>query len=145
MLKKNIKIVNVYGKPEIKTLHFNLTRMEVFDLQKKYKEGYEDYVKNTIDSKNENSMLDVFTELVLSAYCEIDENGNVIKNENLKNTFYHSEEFSELMFQLLNSENTNEAEKFFKAIMPSQLQSAINQQTVNVSKIEEKKIEPTNN
>lgn len=138
MLKKNIEIVNVYGRSEVKTLHFNLTRMEVFDLQKKYKEGYEDYVKNTIDSKNENSMLNVFTELVLSAYCEIDENGNVIKNENLKNTFYHSEEFSELMFQLLNSDNTNEAEKFFRAIMPSQLQNAMNQNQYNIPKIQQK-------
>lgn len=125
MLKKNINITNIYGQQETKVLHFNLTRMEVYDLQKKYKEGYESHVKNAIDSGDQNSQLNVFTELIKAAYCEIDDQGNVIKSEDLINKFIHSEAYSELMFDLLDKDDTSKAEKFFRGIMPSQLLSAL--------------------
>lgn len=126
MLKKNIKITNIFGQEETKVLHFNLTRMEVYELQKKYKEGYESHVKNAIDSGDEKSQLNVFTELVKAAYCEIDDQGNVIKSEELLNKFEHSEAYSELMFNLLDSNDTSKAEEFFKGIMPSQLVQELN-------------------
>lgn len=125
MLKKNIKITNVYGQEETKVLHFNLTRMEVYELQKKYKEGYESHVKNVMDSGDQNSQLNVFTELVKAAYCEIDDEGNVIKSKDLLNKFEHSEAYSELMFELLDKDDTKKAEAFFRGIMPQQLISEI--------------------
>lgn len=126
MLKKSVKIINAFGQEETKILHFNLTRIEVYDLQKKYKEGYENHVKNAIDSADQNSQLNVFTELIKAAYCEIDQDGNILKSDDLLNKFVHSEAYSELMFDLLDKDDTSKAEAFFRGIMPPQLQAELN-------------------
>lgn len=131
MLKKNIEITNVYGQRETKVLHFNLTRMEVYDLQSKFKEGYEQHLKNAIDSGDQNSQLDVFRDLIKNAYCEIDDQGNVIKNDDLTNKFLHSEAYSELMFDLLDKDDTSKAEQFFRGIMPQQLLAEIDKKAQN--------------
>ena len=135
MVKKIVEITNVYGQKENVTLHFNLTRMEIYELQKKYKEGYQEHVQNTLDEKNQDKMLNVFTELVKQAYCEIDDGGNVIKSADLLNKFEHSEAYSELMFNLLNKDDSKEAEAFFKAIMPPQIQQELNKQNGNVTQM----------
>lgn len=153
MLKKQVKIINAFGQEETKVLHFNLTRMEVYDLQAKYKEGYENHIKNTMESGDQNSQLNVFRDLVKAAYCELDAEGNVIKSDDLLNKFLHSEAYSELMFDLLDKDDTSKAEEFFKGIMPPQLQAALKEKmsqpnTVNsannVNNVNKNNI-PTNN
>jgi hypothetical protein len=141
MLKKNIKITNAFGQEETKICYFNLTRMEVLELQKRYKEGYEEHVKNIIDSKDTTSIMGVFTELVLSSYCHVDDNGTIIKNKEIRDAFEHSEEFSELMFELLNTDDQKKAQEFLVAIMPKQVQGQIkeelNKQNNNIKSITE--------
>jgi hypothetical protein len=144
MVKKNINITNAYGQTETKICYFNLTRMEMFDLLKKYKEGYEEHVQNIIDSKDNNSIMNLFTELILASYCKVNEDGTIIKNKELTEAFIHSEEYSELMFDLLNTEDQTKAQEFITAIMPKQMQQQMQaeikkNQTTNVVNIETNK------
>lgn len=115
MFTKIVEYENFDGQKEKKQLYFNLTKFECVEWRNSKKEGIEQYLKRIIDSEDIQVILKTFKELVLMAYGERIDN-KFVKSKEAAEAFSHSEEFSEFVMGLIESEEA--AIAFVNGIIP---------------------------
>lgn len=118
MIKKTISYTDLFGNEKTEDLYFNLTIMELADIDARYEGGLEKHINNIIKKKDGRQLAELIKDMILTSYGEISEDGRkFIKNEDIKEAFDNSIPFEELYTELLTNED--EAEKFISGITPN--------------------------
>lgn len=126
MFTTTVEYENYEGKKIIKDLYFNLTKMELMEVQRKHNNDYPEYLRRVSVSNDNNKTFDAFKELLLSSYGEVDpKTGKFLKTEEIRNSFEHSEEYSTFFMQMLENKDQGFVEKFLKAVMPKDIAEKI--------------------
>jgi len=123
------------GNQVTRDLYFNLTKAEITKLQLSYKDGFDKYVREVIDSADPGKIMDLFEMLILKAYGVRTAEGDFLKSKERSEAFVTTEAYSELFMRLI--QNQEEQEKFFMGVIPKDL--------ADQASAELKKIENENN
>ncbi len=117
MVTKKIEYTNYNGEKETETLYFNLSKVELAEMEVSEKDGLAKKIEKIIAEKDNKEIYRIFKEIVLCAYGVKSSDGKrFIKSEELRNEFVQSAVFEEFMWTLLNDEN--KASEFINALMP---------------------------
>lgn len=121
MLVKKIKYTDYNGNEREEDFYFNLNKAEIFNLQfGRVKGGLDTYIKKMIAAEDVPSLINLFEDLVLSAYGEKSEDGKrFIKNDALREGFKQTEAYSELIMELVQDDKV--ASDFINALVPKDL------------------------
>ena len=124
MYKKPITYVDYNGKSRTEDFYFNLNKVECTKLQLSTKEGYGNYIKKIVEAEDASAIFDVFNEIILTSYGVKSEDGKFFrKTPELQLEFSQSPAYEALFVEI--ATNPDEAEKFIKAVMPSDLLSQV--------------------
>lgn len=120
MLKKTIKYTNYNGEEKERDFFFNLKKSELVDLNFSTPKGFIDYINEITEANDAVKLWKAFRDIVVMAYGEKSPDGErFIKSEELAKAFEETEAFSELIVELINSEDA--AANFINGIMPKDL------------------------
>lgn len=118
MYKKTITYKNFDGKTVSNTYYFNITKMEFEELNLKYHGNLKDEIQKRIDEKDQWGIYSLFKEVVLIAFGEKTDDKRFVKNANSANEFEHSEAYSELVYELAQSEDA--MKNFMNQVLPTE-------------------------
>ncbi len=117
MITQKVEYTNYNGEKKTETLYFNLSKVELAELEVSEKGGLSKKIEKIIAEKDNNEIYKTFKEIVLLAYGTKSLDGEgFIKSEELKNKFVQSAVFEEFMWSLLNDEE--KASNFINSLMP---------------------------
>ena len=99
MLKQRVKYEGFDGELIEEDLYFNLTRMDLIELNDRYEsKGMAAYMDKIVKEKNIKELYKVLKDIVLMAYGVKSEDGKrFIKNQTVKDEFAESLAFSQLI------------------------------------------------
>ena len=99
MLKQRVKYEGFDGELIEEDLYFNLTRMDLIELNDRYEsKDMAAYMDKIVKEKNIKELYKVLKDIVLMAYGVKSEDGKrFIKNQNVKDEFAESLAFSQLI------------------------------------------------
>lgn len=111
MLKKDIAYIDYNGNERVETCYFNLTRAELaeYDAQFAAHGGIIEYLTMLTKTNDTNKLVQAFKDLILRSYGEKTASGRFIKTQELRDAFMVSEPYSELFFEITNSQESAEA------------------------------------
>lgn len=116
MYVKVVKYKNVLGEKAERKLYFNISKLELAKLEIKYKD-FVKHIEDVVERQNGGEILELLDELVKLSYGEKNEQGYLVKTQEVYDRFRWSEMYDEFMLSLL--ENPKEAETFFTKITES--------------------------
>lgn len=118
MLKKTIKYTDYFGNEREEVFCFNLSQSEIAEIQWEADGGDLEAMLNRIIRETDTRRLkDMFKEIILRSYGEISPDGRrFVKSEELSNSFYQTEAYSNLFIELL--QDTDKLTEFVNAIIP---------------------------
>lgn len=116
MYVKVVKYKNVLGEKAEKKLYFNISKLELTKLDIKYKDIVK-HIQDVVERQNGAEILDLLDELIKLSYGEKNDDGYLVKTQEVYDRFRWSEMYDELVLNLL--ENPKEAESFFTKITES--------------------------
>lgn len=126
MLKKTITYTDYNGAEHTEDFYFNLSKAEIAEIEMTTEGGFAEKLQKIVDNQDAKGMIDVFKNLILKSYGVKSEDGKrFIKSEDISNSFYQSEAYSQLFMDLIT--NPDEATIFVKGVMPSDLVAAADQ------------------
>lgn len=118
MFKYPVKYEDYDGKPQEKTLWFNLSKAELLRMEIKTKDGLEKHLKEVSESKDRARILETFEWIISVAYGEKSDDGQMfVKNEKVLDAFKQSPAYDVFLIDLLTTEDA--ATAFVKGIVPS--------------------------
>lgn len=118
MYKHVVKYEDYDGKPQEKTLWFNLSKGELLKMELKAKDGLEKMLKEVSESKDRVRILETFEWIIENAYGEKSEDGQrFVKNQDVLDAFKQSPAYDEFLFDLLTTEDA--AAAFVSNIVPN--------------------------
>ena len=118
MLKETITYEDFNGNQITEDFYFNLTKVEVMEMEFSEKEGLAKKLNDIIESSDRKQIIETFKEIILSSYGVKSEDGKrFIKNDELREAFAQSNAFSELFMKL--STEADAAAAFVTAVIPS--------------------------
>ena len=119
MLKKTITYTDYNGDTVTEDFYFNLSKVELMDMQLSEEGGFDNLIQNIADSKDPAKMIALFKLVLLKSYGKKTEDGKrFVKNDALTEAFMQTEAYSELFMEIATNE---EATNFIKGIMPADL------------------------
>lgn len=118
MLAKPITYKDPFtGENVTETFYFNITTAETLDIEARYNGSIMSAIKRVQNSRNLESIIEIFKYLIGKAYGERPLNTNkFIKSKEATDAFLASDAYSELMFELL--EDKEAASEFFTHVFP---------------------------
>ena len=124
MLQKNIKYVDYNGVEREETFLFNLTKAELMEMELGTTGGLTEMIQKIIQTKDQQSIIKIFKELILQAYGEKSADGKrFIKTDEhgnpLSRAFSETEAYSNLFMEL--STDDKAAAAFVNGIIPEGL------------------------
>lgn len=124
MLKHKIKHLNDEGQRVENTYYFNLTRIEVLELDAEYDDDLKGKLQR-IGSGEETSkqILAFFKDLIGRSYGERTAGGKFVKNEEFTQAFTSTDAYSELLLNMF--QNGDYAAKFIEGLMPADVVAAV--------------------
>lgn len=126
MLKKTITYEDFDGSMKTGDYYFNLTKAEVTKIQMGDKGlTFEEAVQKIVDAKDTREIIDTFEMIILSAYGERVEEGDVMrfrKSKAIMDDFKASAAYSEVFMSLF--ETPSATADFIKAIVPPSMAAA---------------------
>ena len=118
MYKKTIKYTDFDGNEREDTLYFNLSKIEITELEMSYPGGYANKLKEIGNSGDNREIFHVFKSIVEKSYGVKSEDGRHFrKSPELTADFTDSAAFDQFMFDLL-SDGGYTAAEFVNGIMP---------------------------
>ena len=115
MIKKTIKYTDFNGNQNEETFYFNLTEAELTKMELCKKGGMSNFIKEAVESGDNASLLELFTNLILESYGVKSEDGKrFVKNATLKEEFEQSAAYSALFMEI--ATNPESAEAFVKGV-----------------------------
>ena len=130
MLKKTVKYEDFDGNTREETLYFFISKTELTEMELKTPGGFAKKLERISTSANGAEIMDVFKEIILTAYGEKSEDGrSFIKKRNgvrLADEFEQTMAFDALFTELIT--NPDKASAFVNGIMPKDLMAEANKQ-----------------
>ncbi len=118
MLKRVINYKDFNGKDVSEIFYFNLTRVELVDMEVSETEGLADMLRRIIETSDTQALVAEFKKLIQSAYGQKSEDGKrFIKTPELTREFVQSAAYDELFMELATDEKA--ASEFVTGIIPS--------------------------
>lgn len=129
MLKKTIKYEDYLGNVRTEDFYFNLSKMELADMQMAVEGGFNVFLEKMVNADNKKEVYNAFIEIVLASYGEVSDDGRYfIKKDKdgnkLSEKFRQSPAYEILMDEI--TENTATIADFCKAVMPKSILDAAN-------------------
>ena len=128
MLKKTVKYEDFDGNTREETLYFFISKTELTEMELKTPGGFANKLESISKSTNGGEIMDVFKDIILTAYGEKSEDGRAfIKKKNgvrLADEFEQSAAFDALFSELIT--NPDKASAFINGIMPQDLMTEAN-------------------
>lgn len=117
MLKKEITFTDYDGVERTEEHYFNLTKVEIIDMNTKIPGGMNYYLKKISSERDQKKIWDLFSEIVKASYGTKSADGRrFIKSKELTEEFMQTEAYVNLMMSFL--ENTQNAIDFVEGITP---------------------------
>lgn len=118
MYKHVVKYEDYDGKPQEKTLWFNLSKGELLKMELKAKNGLESTLREVSESKDRAKILEIFEWIIENAYgVKSDDGQRFVKNQEIIDSFKQSPAYDEFLFDLLTTEDA--AVAFVRGIVPN--------------------------
>lgn len=110
MLRKKVTYTNYNGEVVNEDVYFNLTSMELVKMEAKYEMSIPDKIKEVTDANDYQGIIDLFEDLLLTAYGVKSEDGRrFIKDKQATKEFEDSIAYAEIFEQIiLNPESAKE-------------------------------------
>lgn len=138
MLKKTVKYEDYDGNTREETLYFFISKTELTEMELKTPGGFAKKLERLSTSSNGGEIIDVFKEIILTAYGEKSEDGRAfIKKRNgvrLAEEFEQTPAFDALFTELLM--NPDKASAFINGIMPKDLMNEVTKMNAQAKKTE---------
>ena len=117
MLKKTIKYTDYNEVEREETFYFNLSKVEVAEMEMSVAGGWVKWVEKVVEAQSEPELIAIFKEIVLTAYGEKSPDGRrFIKSEELSKAFSETGAFEVLFMEL--DTDADAAATFFNGIVP---------------------------
>lgn len=119
MLKKTITYTDWNGEERTEDFYFNLTRVEVVDLEYNSTPGMSltDFLSTLIRSKDYGKLVETIKTIILMAYGEKSPDGRrFMKSDDIRRSFEENPAFDELYMSLLS--DPEKAAEFISGIVP---------------------------
>lgn len=124
MFKTTITFENYEGEEITKTLYFRLTQAEIVNAEFNSPDGSVlDMLRKMANEKNMKLIVPLVKRFMLMSYCERQEDGTLLKNQEMRDRFESSDEFSELFMQLIS--DIDALSEFINNIVPKSSQKDI--------------------
>lgn len=120
MLKKTITYTDWNGEDRTEDFYFNLTRVEIVELEYDVEAGTNltDLLDTLIKSKDYGKIMSTIKKIILTAYGEKSSDGKrFMKNDDIRRSFEENPAFDELYMSLIT--DSKKAAEFISGIMPS--------------------------
>lgn len=116
MFKKTIEYTDYNGVDRTESFYFNLSPADLIDMEVE-SGGYKQMIQNIIDSKDIQSLMKAFKELIRRSYGVKSQDGkHFVKNDEIFEEFVSTPAYSNLIMEFL--EDTDKAVEFVNGIMP---------------------------
>lgn len=124
MLKKTVTYENFNGDTVTEDFYFNYTKAELSDKQFSVSGGLSHLLEEIMNTNDTTKQYSLFREIILSAYGQKSADGKFFrKSAEISEDFAHTEAYSTIFMELLNSEDA--AVAFISGILPKDMQSNV--------------------
>lgn len=118
MLKKTIKYTDFDDNEREETFYFNLSKVEVAEMEMSVSGGWVKWVEKVVEAQSEPELIKIFKEVVLTAYGEKSADGRrFVKSPELSKAFSETGAFEVLFMEL--ATDSEAAAAFFNGIVPT--------------------------
>lgn len=131
MHEKVISYENLDGETVSETFHFHLTKAEAVEMNFSRRGGIEDYARRIMQAESHGELVELFKDLILKTYG-VRDGQRFIKTQELRDEFEQTGAYSALFIEL--ATNTEAAIKFFREILPKDMQGAVDEVASPVDK-----------
>ena len=122
MVKKEITYTDYNDTIRTEPFYFNLTKAELAEMELSHPGGFQGYLQQIIDAKDQPTLIKLTKELLLASYGEKTPDGKyLMKNAEIRQRFECSPAY-EHMFMMLALDDEKAAE-FVNALIPTDLRS----------------------
>lgn len=126
MFKKKITYTDYNGQERTEDFYFNISKSELIMLESSTPGGYTAMLQRIIDSKDNISLMKVFTDLIKTSYGVKSEDGkHFVKNDQVVEDFINSAAFDQMFVEFFTSETA--ASEFANGIIPKDV--SVNRQS----------------
>lgn len=102
MFKYTATFTDYNGEERTEDFYFNLSKAELMEMNLRKAGGFETWIQRVINAEDQETLVDTFKQIVLSAYGEKDETGRrFIKSPELSKAFSETEAYSDLFMKLV--------------------------------------------
>ena len=119
MITRNITYTNWEGEEVTTTCYFNLTQAEIYELEAGHKVSFSDRLRQIVNEKDSSKIIAIVKEIIMLAYGEKNDAGKFVKNQDLRDAFASSEEYSVLFEEL--AFDAKKLGDFVNGIMPKKM------------------------
>lgn len=121
MLKQDMKFIDHEGRERTTTLHFNLDKLEITELQLEYPNGMESALKEIMESESNKEALAFIKDLVNRSYGEKDADGvHFDKRPEVLQRFQSASYYPDFLFSLF-QDGGKRGFDFIKGVLPADL------------------------
>ena len=118
MLKKTITYEDYNGVERKEDFYFNLSKVELTEMQMGADGGMSEYLQKIVDAKDSATIMEMFKTLILKAYGEkVDDGKRFKKSKELSEAFSQTPAYEVLYMEL--AFDADAAAKFVKGIVPA--------------------------
>lgn len=119
MFKINQKYKDFLGNEKEKTLRFNLSESQLFELAKTDSRFTAEYLAFLLEDRRYMEMVDIIRELLVLSYGELSDDGERFdKDADIQWKFVHSAAYDQLFNDMISGENEKLIEEFMYGIVP---------------------------
>lgn len=120
MLKKTITYEDYNGVERKEDFYFNLSKVELTEMQMGADGGMSEYLQKIVDAKDTTTIMELFKKLILKAYGEkVDDGKRFKKSKELSEAFSQTPAYEVLYMEL--AFDADAAAKFVKGIVPADI------------------------
>lgn len=124
MLKREIKYEDYDGNQTSDIFYFNLSKVELIELEVEQKQGFDRVLQHIIDTKDNKELIKIFKQIILMAYgVRSDDGKRFIKSEQLKEEFTQTEAYNALFMELASDDTA--AYDFLTGLLPRDMSENI--------------------
>lgn len=119
MLKKTITYTDFDGNERKEDFYFNLSKAECVEMELSSEGGLSKLIDKIVNEVDNGRIMAIFKDIVLRSYGQKSLDGKrFIKSQELRDSFEQTEAYSNLIMELLTSENAAAPIAFVNGIIP---------------------------
>lgn len=121
MLKKTLTYKNYFDVEVTRNFLFDLNKAELTEMQSSTGAGFDLLIQQIVDAKETPSIVKIFKEIILKAYGELDDSGEVfMKSEEISRKFACTKAYEIIFMELV--QDPDKTAEFIKGIMPKDIE-----------------------